>query len=49
MGTISNDGGDASGHCHKLLKLFFKPQKWGTLHHSRAKLKNSIFILVFFI
>jgi len=22
MGTISNDGGDASGHCHKLLSSF---------------------------
>jgi hypothetical protein len=22
MGTIFNDGGDASGHCHKLLSSF---------------------------
>jgi hypothetical protein len=49
MGTISNDGGDASGHSHKLVSSFSNLKSGGTLHRSRAKLKNSIFILVFFI
>jgi hypothetical protein len=48
MGTISNDGGDASGHCHKLVSSFSNLKKVGNFASFKSQAqKFNIYFNIF--